>query len=70
MSDVKTGRVQGFDCHRGWGYVVPDDGGKVLRYYVDQADGEPPSNGDLVEYIAGRSLKGSRRAENVRTILR
>ena len=58
---MATGKVKWFDAKKGFGFIVPDDGGKEL--FVHHADIQMEgfkklNDGQAVEYEAGESEKG------------
>lgn len=66
---MPTGTVKWFSEQKGFGFIVPDEGGKDLfvhRSNVD-AEGQILHDGEKVEYTLGQGRKGPE-AQRVRVV--
>jgi CspA family cold shock protein len=65
---VATGKVKWFSERRGYGFIIPDDGGEDLFVHHSNISGEgyrSLHDGQAVEYDVGEGQKGPE-ATNVR----
>ena len=60
MATEKTGRIEHWDEIKGYGFVVPDDGGDSTFFRVEHVLYRSPAVGDLVRYRAKRDSYGLR----------
>ena len=60
---MATGKVKWFDSKKGFGFILPDDGGKELFVHHTDVQGEGFNrlkDGQAVEYEVAESEKGPR----------
>ena len=60
---MATGTVKWFDGKKGFGFIIPDDGGKELFVHHTDIQGEgfnDLNEGQAVEYEVGEGEKGPR----------
>lgn len=58
---MSTGTVKWFSAEKGFGFIVPDDGGKDLFVHhsnIDSAGFRALQDGQRVSYEAGQGRKG------------
>ena len=58
---MATGTVKWFDSKKGFGFIIPDDGGKELFVHHTDIQGEgfnDLNEGQAVEYEVGEGKKG------------
>lgn len=55
---MATGKVKFFNDEKGFGFIVPDDGGKDLFVHVSAVQSGSLSENDKVEYEVGQGQKG------------
>jgi cold shock CspA family protein len=56
---VQAGRIKFFNETKGFGFVVPNDGGNELFFHTSSwASGQSPHSNDLVEFEIGKGKKG------------
>jgi uncharacterized membrane protein YsdA (DUF1294 family)/cold shock CspA family protein len=62
-----TGRIRTWKDDKGFGFIVPDDGGEELFAHVSECNAERrrPSPGDRVSFAVGTDRKGRRCARQV-----
>lgn len=62
-----TGRIRMWKDDKGFGFIVPDDGGEELFAHVSECNAEArrPSPGDRVSFAVGADRKGRRCARQV-----
>lgn len=63
---MQTGRVKWFDEKKGYGFIIPDDGGHDVFVHHSQAP-RGLFKDDVVEYDEGPGRKGPQ-AENVKIL--
>jgi CspA family cold shock protein len=54
---MSTGTVKFYNAGKGYGFITPDDG-KDLFFHVSEIQGQPPEDGDKVEFEVGEGRKG------------
>ena len=55
---MQTGTVKFFNESKGFGFIVPDDGGNEVFVHVSGIQGGPLNEGDKVEFEIGEGKKG------------
>jgi CspA family cold shock protein len=56
---MKTGKVKFFNGSKGFGFIVPDDGGQEIFVHISGLkDGNTLNEGDAVSYETERGKKG------------
>ena len=55
---MQTGTVKFFNQDKGFGFIVPDDGGKDLFVHITGITQGPLNEGDTVEFEMGEGQKG------------
>lgn len=65
---MSTGTVKWFNERKGFGFIVPDEGGNEIFFHHSeiQADGASLNEGQKVEYESGQGEKGRPCAVKVR----
>lgn len=54
---METGTVKFYNAAKGFGFVTPDNGDDLF-FHVTEIKGEPPRDGDKVQFIKGEGKKG------------
>ena len=57
---MQTGKVKWFDVAKGYGFIIPDDGGRDLFFYHKDVafKGVLPWTGVLASYVKGEGPNG------------
>ena len=55
---MSTGKVKFFNQSKGFGFIVPDDGGKDLFVHITAVESGELHDDDAVEYEVGEGQKG------------
>ena len=63
---MKTGTVKFYNSSKGFGFITQDEGNDIF-FHVSEIQGEPPQDGDKVEFDVGEGKKGPC-AVNVRVV--
>jgi CspA family cold shock protein len=64
-----TGTVKFYNVEKGFGFIIPEDGGSELFFHITQVDEDyhTPQENDVVDYEVGEGRKGPQ-AEQVRFV--
>lgn len=62
---AKKGTVKWFNPNKGFGFIVPEDGGKDVFVHVSALSGKTVSDGQKVEFDLGEDRNGKPCAQNV-----
>lgn len=54
---MATGTVKFFNTDKGFGFIT-QDGGSDLFFHTTEVQGQPPRDGDKVEFEVGQGKKG------------
>lgn len=54
---MSKGTVKFYNAKKGFGFIT-EESGKELFFHVTEIQGEPPQDGDQVEYEVGEGRKG------------
>ena len=65
---TETGIVKWFNAEKGYGFIIPDFGGKDLFAHVRQVLGGVMTEGQRVRYEIGKDPRGRDQAENITII--
>jgi CspA family cold shock protein len=67
MTQNFTGKIKWFNSQKGFGFILPDDGGGDVFVHVSALNGvDGMPEGQKVTYEIGTDRKGKSCAENVR----
>lgn len=64
---MQTGKVKFFNAGKGFGFIVPDNGGKDVFVHANDTNGAQLQDGDSVEFEIVEGRKGPQ-ASNVRVL--
>jgi CspA family cold shock protein len=54
---MATGTVKFYNGAKGFGFITQDNGGDLF-FHVTEIQGQPPKDGDKVEFEVGQGKKG------------
>jgi len=54
---MNKGKVKFFNGEKGFGFITQDSGGDLF-FHVSEIQGNPPKDGDAVEFEVGQGKKG------------
>lgn len=54
---MQTGTVKFFNAGKGFGFITPDNGNDLF-FHVSEIQGQPPRDGDKVQFDVGQGKKG------------
>lgn len=66
---MERGRVKSYGRTRGFGFIIPDGGGKDVFMHAQELQNGEPLPGDLVEYELGPNRKTGREEAKFVTVI-